>query len=238
MRKKKEGIDGKRLQEESDRRQDRVGIVYSLCNFPTPLGHSNHIFLRGGRSPSQLIFIAIEASVWFPDQITCGPLTRGKREIAPMIGPHVDVEPSRPRNLLQLPLRSRRPPQVIKSAHNPQHSRQSSPTRLPAKTRMRSQPVMDVSIQGPVDADGIRLREEFGFAVRTDEAAEDFVARFDRDRATSIVNRRGYRGLAIGAKCSVEPDAFHCVVQELVVGLGAFDVGPFVDFREMFLALV
>lgn len=155
-----------------------------------------------------------------------------------MISPHIDIKPSGSRNLLQLPLRSRRPPQILQSTHNPQHSRQSNPTRLPAKTGMRSQSVVDISIHGPVDPDSIRLGEELGFAIRTDEAAEDFVARFDIDWAASVVHDCGYGALAIGAEGSIEPDSFHCVVQKLVVCLGAFDFGPSVDFGEVFFTFV
>ena len=103
---------------------------------------------------------------------------------------------------------------------------------------MRSQPVVDVIIYGPIGPDGIRLREKFGFAVRTDEAAEDFVARFDLDGTASVLDCHGYGGVAIGAESSVEPDAFHCVVQKLVVCFGAFDFGPLVDIGEVLFALV
>ena len=155
-----------------------------------------------------------------------------------MISPHVDIQPSRPQNLLQLPLWSGRPPQIIKSTHNPQHSRQSDPTRLPTKTGMRSESVMDIRIYGSVDSDYVRIGEEFGFSVRTNEIAEDFVARLNLDRAASIIDSRRYGGFAIRAEGRVEPDAFHCVVQELVVCFGAFDFGPLVDIGEVFTALV
>lgn len=150
-----------------------------------------------------------------------------------MISPHVDIRPSGRRNLLQLPLWTWCPPQVVESTHNPQHSRQSSPTRLPAKTGVRSQSVMDISIHGPVEPDCVRLGEELGFAVRTDEAAEDFVSRLHLNWAASVINGCRYGALAVGAGCSVEPDTFHCVVQELVVCFAAFGFGPFVDFREV-----
>lgn len=95
---------------------------------------------------------------------------------------------------------------------------------------MRSESVMDITIHRPVDPDCVRLGEELGFAVRTDEAAEDFVSRLDLHSPATIVDGCGYGGLAVGTKCSIEPDAFHCVVQELVVCFGAFDFGPIVDF--------
>lgn len=89
---------------------------------------------------------------------------------------------------------------------------------------------MDISIHRPVDPDRVRLGEELGFPVRTDEAAEDFVSRLDPHWTATIVDGRRYGGLAVGTECPVEPDAFHCVVQELVVCFGAFDFGPLVDF--------
>lgn len=107
-----------------------------------------------------------------------------------MISPHVNIEPSGPRNLLQLPLWTWRPPQVIKSTHNPQHSRQRSPTRLPAQTGVRPQAVVDISIHRPVDPDCVRFWEEFGFAIRADEAAEDFVSGLDLDRPASVIDGR------------------------------------------------
>ena len=97
---------------------------------------------------------------------------------------------------------------------------------------------MDVTIYGPVDFDGIRLGKVFGFAVRMDEAAEDFVALLDFDWAASVVDSHGYSGSAIGAEGSVEPDAFHRIVQELVVCFGALNFGPPVDTGKMFFAFV
>ena len=97
---------------------------------------------------------------------------------------------------------------------------------------------MDISIHGPVDPNGIWLGKELGFAVCTNEAAEDLIARFDLDWMASVVDGRRYGRLAIGAEGSVEPNAFHCVVQELVVCLGAFDFGPSVDFKEVHFAFV
>ena len=155
-----------------------------------------------------------------------------------MISPHVNIKPSRSLDLLQLPLWSRRPPQIVESTHDPQHRRQSNFTRLPTETGMRSHSVMDVTIYGPVDFDGIRLGKVFGFAVRMDEAAEDFVALLDLDWAASVIDSHGYSGSAIGAEGSVEPDAFHRVVQELVVCFGALNFGPPVDTGKMFFAFV
>lgn len=97
---------------------------------------------------------------------------------------------------------------------------------------------MDISVNGPVDPDCVRFGEEFGFAIRTDEAAEDSVARFDLDWAASVVDGGGDGASAMRADASVEPDAFHCVVQELVVCVGAFDFGPSIDISEVFLASV
>ena len=165
-------------------------------------------------------------------------LTRGEREIAPVVSPHVDVEPSRSRNLLQLALWSGRTPQIIQSAHNPQHRRQSNSTCLPAKTGMRPKSVMDIAIHRPVDPDRIRLGEELCFAVCTDEAAKDFFAWFEVYWVASVVYGGRYGALAIRAKGSIEPDSFHCVVQELVICFDAFGFGPFVDFGEVLFALV
>ena len=97
---------------------------------------------------------------------------------------------------------------------------------------------MDITVYGSVDVDGIRLGKVFGFAVRTDEAAEDFIALLDLDRAASVVDSHGCSGSAIGAKGSVKPDAFHRVVQELVVCFGALNFGPPVDTGKMFFAFV
>ena len=120
-------------------------------------------------------------------------LTRWEREVAPMISPHVDIQPSGSLDLLQPPLRSGRPSQVLQSTYHPQHGRQSSPTCLPTKTGMRSHSVVNITIDGPVNPDAIRLGKIFGFAARTHEAAEDFVARFDLDWAASVVDGCGYR---------------------------------------------
>lgn len=97
---------------------------------------------------------------------------------------------------------------------------------------------MDITIQGSVDPNCIRLGKEFGVSVRTDEAAEDVVPRLNLDWVTSVVDGRGNGTLTMGAEGSVEPDAFHYVVQEFVVCFGAFDVGPLVDISEIFPALV
>ena len=155
-----------------------------------------------------------------------------------MISPHVDKQPSGSFDLLQLPLWSRRPPQIVKSTHDPQHGCQSNFTRLPTETGMRSRSVMDVTVYGPVDFDGVRLGKVFGFAVRSHEAAEDFIALLDLNRAASVVDSRGYSRSAIGAEGSVEPDAFHRVVQELVVCFGALNFGPPVDTGKVFFAFV
>jgi len=34
--------------------------------------------------------------------------------------------------------------------------------------------------------------------------------------------------LAVGAECTVQADAFHCIVEKLVVGFGAGGFGPFI----------
>ena len=155
-----------------------------------------------------------------------------------MISPHVGIQTSRSLDLLQLPLWSRRPPQVVESTHDPQHGRQSNFTRLPTEAGVRACSVMNVTIYGPVDPNGIRLGKNFGFTVRTDEVAEYFVALLDLDRAASVVNSHGYIGSAIGTEGSVEPDAFHRVVQELVVCFGALNFGPPVDTGKMYFAFV
>ena len=155
-----------------------------------------------------------------------------------MISPHVDIQPSGFLDLLQLPLWPRRPPQIVESTHHPQHSRQSNFTGFPTETGMWSHSVMDIAVHGPVDPDGIRLGKVFGVAVRTDEAAEDFIALLDLDRAASVVDSHGYSGSAIGAVGSIEPDTFHRVVQELVVCFGALNLGPPIDTGKMFFAFV
>ena len=155
-----------------------------------------------------------------------------------MIRPHVGIQPSGSLDLFQLPLWSRRPPQIVESTHDSQHGRQSNLTRLPTETGMRSRSVMNIIIHGPVDPDGIRLGEVIGFAVRTDEAAEDFIALLDFDRAAPVVDSHGYSGSAIGAEGSIESDAFHRVVQELVVCFGALNFGPPVNTGKIFFAFV
>ena len=103
---------------------------------------------------------------------------------------------------------------------------------------MGSEPIVDVSVDGPVEPDRVGLGEEVGLAVRADEVAEDFVARLDLDGAASVVDGCGYGAYAVGARCSVEPNAFHGVVQQLVVCFGAVGFGPLVDFGEVRFALV
>ncbi len=103
---------------------------------------------------------------------------------------------------------------------------------------MGSESVVDVRINGSVEPDGVRVGEEFRFAVRANKAAKDFVAGLNPDRAASIIDGRGYGTFTVGAEGPVEPDAFHCIVQEPVVCLGAVNFGPLVDVEKVGFSLV
>ena len=131
-------------------------------------------------------------------------LTRGQLEKPSMVSPHVHLGPFGPRNLLQLPLRAGRPPQIVEPADDPQHSRQSNSRGLSAETGvMRSESAMHIAVDGPVGLDRLWIREEGGFAVRPGESAENFVADFNRDRAPSVVDGGGDGAMTIGSRSSV-----------------------------------
>lgn len=86
---------------------------------------------------------------------------------------------------------------------------------------------MDVILHRPIDLHRVRLRKEFGFAVCIDKADEDFVSGLDGDGTAVVVDGLGDRAESVGAKGSVESDAFHGVVEQFVVCFGACGFRPF-----------
>lgn len=72
----------------------------------------------------------------------------------------------------------------------------------------------------------------------TDKTTEDLVAGLDADFAPIVVDGVMDLGFSIGAESAVETDAFHGVVQDLVVGFGRVHLGVLVDVRKMLLPFV
>lgn len=91
-------------------------------------------------------------------------LTGWEREIAAMVLSHVDIKPARPWDLLKLPLRAWRSPQVVKTSDYLHHGRDRRSAGFLTQTCMRTYTVVDVRLQRPVRTHRIRRREEFGFA--------------------------------------------------------------------------
>ena len=82
---------------------------------------------------------------------------------------------------------------------------------------------------------GKRRKEE---EKRTYETTKDFVSRFDRDLTTTIIDGIMDCGFAVRAESTVQSDAFHGVMQDLVVTFGSVHLGVFVDGWEMLLSFV
>lgn len=73
---------------------------------------------------------------------------------------------------------------------------------------------------------------------RTYETAEDFVAWFDRDLTTAIIDGIMDCRFAVRAESAIQSDTFHGVMQDLVVTFGSVHFGVFVDGWEMLLSFV
>lgn len=164
-------------------------------------------------------------------------LTGGEREVAAVVFSHVDVEATWPRDLLHLPLRARRSPEVLQSTHHLEHRSQRHPTGIFSKTSVRSHSVVDVRVERTVDADLVRRREDIRIAIRADlrssastpklmlqrhstyEAAEDFIPWLDVDGMASVVYSGCYLGLSVRPKGSIQANSFHTIMEYLLVRL-------------------
>lgn len=71
---------------------------------------------------------------------------------------------------------------------------------------------------------------------KTYEAREHSIARLDADLSAAVVDGIVDLGFAVGAGGAVEADAFHGVVEDLVVGFGGVEFGVLVDGGEVLLA--
>lgn len=165
-------------------------------------------------------------------------LTGGEWKVAAVIGPHVNVKPSRSRDFLQLARRPGSPSQVVQTPDHLEHRRQRDPAGFTAQASVGADSVMDVVLHRPIEPDRVGLREEFGLAVGFHEAHKDFVSRLDFDGATAIVNRRLHRGFAVRAKGTIEPNAFHGIVEQLVICLRRVHFGNPVNLRQMDFSLI
>lgn len=140
-------------------------------------------------------------------------LTCRERPVASMIRSHVNVKSSRSGNLLQLTGWPRGSSDIIQTAHHLEHRRQGDPASFSAEACVWANAVMDIVLHRSIDAYLIGVREEFSLTIGIDKADEDFVARFDPDRSTAIINRCRHLALPIGAESAVKPDPFHGVMQ-------------------------
>lgn len=188
-----------------------------------------------------------------------------------MIRPHIHTKPARPGDLLQLARRARSASEIVEAADDFQHGGQGDLAGVAAEAGVRAVAVVQVRVEGSVEADGFRIGEVGGFAVGldlrcleergsamlfllinggmfsehmgrvgeggTDKATEDLVTWLDADFAPVVVDGVVDLGFSIGAESAVETDAFHGVVQDLVVGFGRVHLGVLVDGREMLLSL-
>ena len=121
---------------------------------------------------------------------------------------------------------------------------------------MWSQAVVDVCFKISGDVHFIGVWEELGFTVRGDlrkyqhlhvrggreretyKAAKDLFACFHGDWSTVVIyNRRSCR-LAVGARRAVEADAFHDIVQDLVVSFCSIRLGKTVYLWQVLPAFV
>ena len=150
-----------------------------------------------------------------------------------MVSSHVDIKSARPRDLLQLPLWTPSPPQVVQLAHRPQHGSQPDSTRLSTEARMGTEAIMDVAIEWPIDVDLVWIREVLSLAVGVNEAAEDLVARLDVDLAAVVIDRCVRGGETIRTRRAIEANAFHGIVKQLLVGFGSRSLCQLVDRWEV-----
>ena len=72
----------------------------------------------------------------------------------------------------------------------------------------------------------------------TDQAAENLVPRFDRYRSTAIIYRHRCRCLAIKSRLPIEPNSFHCIAKNLIVGIFGIGFRQPVNFRKVSLAII
>ena len=98
---------------------------------------------------------------------------------------------------------------------------------------MCAKAIVDVALHRPVDIDLVWVGEILRLAVCADEAAEDLIAGLDVDFATVVVDGQMGGGKAVGAKCAAETDTFHCVVEKLLIRLGAGGLCKLVDSWKM-----
>jgi len=68
-------------------------------------------------------------------------------------------------NLFELPLGSRRSPEVVQSTDDLEHRHQSHPTGVFAQACMRSKTIVDVGVQVSGDVDFIWIRKDCGVTV-------------------------------------------------------------------------
>ena len=155
-----------------------------------------------------------------------------------MIGPHIDVEPSRSWDPLELSRWSRCSSEVVETPNHLEHGSQGHPTRFPAKTSMWAKAVMKVAFHRPVDPYSVGFGEELGFPVGINEANKNLVTGIQSDWSTSVVDSCLDSGFAVGAKGAVESDAFHRVVEEFIISLHRVQFGKAIDFWKMDLPLL
>ena len=89
-----------------------------------------------------------------------------------MILRHVDVEATRPRNLLELALRAGCAAEAVEAADGLEHGGQGDATGVAAEAAVRADAVVQVALEGARRVDGIRVGEDGGVAVGGDLRAE------------------------------------------------------------------
>lgn len=68
-------------------------------------------------------------------------------------------------NLFELPLGSRRPPEVVQSTDDLEHRHQSHPAGVFAQACMRSKTIVNVGIKVSGDVDFVRIRKDCGVTI-------------------------------------------------------------------------
>lgn len=86
---------------------------------------------------------------------------------------------------------------------------------------------MYIILDRPIEPYCVRFWEELGLAVGANEAGEYFVSWFDFYWTTIVIDRLVYCAEPVGAKCSVQSDTLHGIMQQLLIGFRAVRLRPF-----------
>ena len=136
-----------------------MGIIVHQISPPPPLHPSPLFYLNHHSMPDTINAIRFRYS-----SIPINLHRSWEREITPPILSHINEEPSRPGDLLQLTLWTWCSSQIVETANDFQHSSYGSHRSIFSEASMCPDPIVDVGVQGAVETDFIGGREDHWIA--------------------------------------------------------------------------